>query len=316
LRLVCLLAAHHNRGRLRRIRPRRSFAVSDSVEKLIVGCGYLGRRVALEWLRQERAVAALTRSPENARELERLGMGAILGDVTNPASLAELPAAGTLLYAVGFDRTAGHARRTVSVNGLESVLRALAPRICRLVYVSSTSVYGQSAGEWVDETSPTEPVQARGQVSLEAERVVRQCVPQAVVLRLAGIYGPGRLLRRIEEVRSGASIAGNPDAWLNLIHVDDAVTAVLAAEEHGSPGATYVVCDDGPLRRREYYELLSRAVGAPPPTFAENASVTRGQASDLNKRCSNRRLRAELNVTLRFPTAVEGLGHAVAAHAD
>ena len=99
------------------------------VEKLIVGCGYLGRRVASAWLRQGRAVAALTRSPENARQLEQLGLRAILGDVTDPSSLAGLPAAGTLLYAVGFDRTAGQERRAVSVAGPHELGASLISRI-------------------------------------------------------------------------------------------------------------------------------------------------------------------------------------------
>ncbi|HUG93337.1 MAG TPA: SDR family oxidoreductase [Planctomycetaceae bacterium] len=285
---------------------------SDSVNKLIIGCGYLGRRVAAEWLALGQSVAALTRSEANAAVLRRGGILPHLGDVTDPESLASLPRADTILYAVGFDRTAGRSRRDVSVDGLASVLRAINSRVVRFLYVSSTSVYGQSAGEWIDEASPAGPTQPNGQVCLEAEQLVREQLPQAIVLRLAGLYGPGRLLRRLDELKSAAPIAGNPQAWLNLVHVDDAVASVLAAEERGRPGATYLVCDDRPIRRREYYELLARLSGAPPPVFAEGDPAGRTDHRDFNKRCSNRKLREELCVRLQFPTIGEGLPDALA----
>src|SRR5690606_29190096 len=145
-----------------------------------------------------------------------------------------------------FDRTSGHSQRDVYVDGLRHVLNAMAGRCERFVYISSTSVYGQTQGEWVDESSPCRPDRPNGQACLEAENLVWEFFPAgmdpeqsgAVVLRLAGIYGPGRLLRRVEQLRSGDPIGGNPEAWLNLIHVDDAATAVLACEQRFTPGET------------------------------------------------------------------------------
>ena len=287
----------------------------DRVDKLIVGCGYLGRRVAADWLRQGSAVAALTRSPERAAELRDAGIVPLIGDVTRSDSLAALPAAGTVLYAVGFDRTAGHARRAVSVDGLANVLRTLGPRAERWIHVSSTSVYGQSAGEVVDEASPTEPPQENGRICLEAEQLVRRVVPQSFILRLAGIYGPGRLLRRLHELSSQTPISGNPEAWLNLIHVDDAAAAVLAAEARGPAGGTWLVCDERPIARRDYYELLARLAAAPPPVFASESDAGVERPVDLNKRCSSRRIRSELGLVLRYPSIVEGLPQALSATA-
>ena len=285
------------------------------VDKLIIGCGYLGRRVAAEWLRQGSAVAALTRSPERAAELRDAGIVPLLGDVTRSNSLDALPAAGTILYAVGFDRTAGHARRAVSVDGLANVLHTLGPRAERWIHVSSTSVYGQSAGEVVDEASPTEPAQENGQVCLEAEQLVRRLVPQSIILRLAGIYGPGRLLRRLHELSSETPIPGNPAAWLNLIHVDDATAAVVAANSRGPDGSTWLVCDERPIPRRDYYELLARLATAPPPVFATECGACVEHAVDLNKRCSSRRIRSELGLVLRYPTIADGLPQALSATA-
>ena len=286
------------------------------IDKLIIGCGYLGRRVAAEWLRQGSAVAALTRSPERAAELRDAGIAPLIGDVTRSDSLDALPAAGTVLYAVGFDRTAGHARRAVSVDGLANVLRMLGPRAERWIHISSTSVYGQTAGEVVDETSPTEPAQENGRICREAEQLVRRLVPHSIILRLAGIYGPSRLLRRLHELNSQTPIAGNPEAWLNLIHVDDAVAAVLAAEARGSDGETWLVCDERPIPRRDYYELLARLAAAPPPVFASDSETGVEQAVDLNKRCASRRIRSELGLVLRYPTIAQGLPQALRATAS
>lgn len=279
---------------------------------LIIGCGYMGRRAATAWLAEGRSVAALTRSSGNAEELRSMGIVPVIGDVTNPESLFDLPAAGTVLYAVGFDRSAGPSMREVYVNGLRNVLSKLAGRVGRLIYISSTSVYGQQAGEVVDEESPCEPTRENGKICLDAENAVREfgandrC--RVNVLRLAGIYGPGRLLRRIEAVKSGDVIAGNAEAWLNLIHVDDAVGAVLACEANGRDGRTYMVCDDEPIQRREYYGTLAALVGGEPPRFeADRKDTNRG------KRCRNARLRDELQATLTYPSIAEGLPQALAS---
>jgi nucleoside-diphosphate-sugar epimerase len=285
------------------------------VKRLIIGCGYLGRRVARAWLARGDQVTALTRSPANASSLLAMGIEPVLGDVMNPQSLASLPDAETLLYAVGRDRASGHSQRQVAVDGLRDALAELTARVDRVISISSTSVYGQSTGEWVDEVSPTVPTRPGGLACLEAEALLWQRVaqqgraPAANVLRLAGLYGPGRLLRRIESLKTGAPIDGNPHAFLNLVHVDDAAEAVLACDALGKPGETYLVCDDRPVARREYFEKLAALVGAPEPVFAENAKS--GGANALNKRCSNRRLREELRVTLQFPDIDTGLPHAV-----
>ena len=290
------------------------------MQKLIVGCGYLGRRVAAAWRKVGHEVTALTRSTANAEELSRLGIRPVIGDVCEPATLAALPVVETVLFAVGFDRTSGRSQHEVYVNGLRNVLNQVASRCERLLYISSSSVYGQSTGEWVDETSTCEPVQPGGQCCLAAEALVREysrltnqtAVPNssANVLRLSGIYGPGRLLSRIESLRAGEPLSGRGESWLNLIHVDDAVAAVLACEQRGLRGETYLITDDQPIRREEYYGQLARLVGAPPPEFADDQPAKRGSGG-LNKRCSNKKARAELRLALAFPTITAGLPHAL-----
>jgi nucleoside-diphosphate-sugar epimerase len=274
-------------------------------QKLIIGCGYLGERVARRWLAQGDSVVALTRSDARARWFHDSGIEPIVGDVTDRASLAALPEVDTLLYAVGLDRSSGRSQREVYVGGLDNVLGRMAGKVRRFLYFSSTSVHGQNSGELVDESSDCRPESDNGKVCLDAEHLLRDKVPEANVLRLAGIYGPGRLMSRIEALRAGLVVEGNPDAWLNLIHVDDAAAAALACECRGGPGSTYVVCDDRPCRRRDYYSLLAWMIGAPPPQFEPPSST------ELNKRCCNRRLHDELKVVLRFPRMNVGLPHAL-----
>jgi nucleoside-diphosphate-sugar epimerase len=284
---------------------------------LILGCGYLGLHVARRWIAAGHHVSAVTRSPSRAAELQAARIEPIVADVMAPESLEALPAADVLLYAVGYDRHAGHTRRAVYVDGLEHTLRAAAGRVGRLVYVSSTSVYAQSSGEWVNEESPCNPETDNGRACREAEQVVwRYFSPDDIgkgtanVLRLSGLYGPGRLVARVESLRSREPIGGNPEAWLNLIHVEDAAQAVVACAERGTSGATYLVSDDRPVRRREFYARLAGLVGAPPPAFSgveEPAARTKA----LNKRCDNQRMKRELLGRLLYPTIVEGLRDAV-----
>jgi nucleoside-diphosphate-sugar epimerase len=276
------------------------------MNKLVIGCGYLGQRVALRWLTAGHRVFATTRSDARAEQLARSGLQPIRCDVVDPSSLRGLPAVETVLCSVGFDRGAGRSLREVYVNGLDNVLAAL-PAPGRFLHVSSTGVYGQCLGEEVDEAAATEPQEESGRVVLEAEGVLRRRLPAAVVLRFAGIYGPGRLLRG-QALRAGEPLVGDPEKWLNLIHVEDGASAVLAADERGRPGEVYNVADDRPVRRRDFYDFLARLLGAPEPRFVPPAPDAPLPGHErANRRVSNRRLRQELGVALRYPTYREGL---------
>ncbi len=281
-------------------------------DKLVLGCGYLGRRVAAAWRARGRRVFATTRAPARAPELRGLGLEPVVCDVLDLDSLHALPEAETLVYCVGLDRAAGVPMRTVYVDGLAHVLAELgrrppAARPERFLYVSSTGVYGQGRGEEVDETTPAEPADESGRVVLEAEQLLRERRPDAMVLRFAGIYGPGRLMRA-QALRAGAPLAGDPDHWLNLIHVEDGAAAVLAAEEKGRPGQTYLVCDGYPVRRRDFYSRLASLLGAPSPRFTPTVpDAARARDARGHRRLVNHRLRQELGVVLKYPSFEEGL---------
>lgn len=277
--------------------------VGSQVKRLIIGCGYLGKRVANAWRQQGDDVWALTRSTSHAAEIAQVGIMPILGDVLDVSSLVDLPTADTVLYAVGYDRKAPASKRTVYVDGLRNALDRLPTACGRLLYISSTSVYGQSEGEWVDETSPCEPATEGGRICLDAEQVAHRSdrVDEVSILRLTGIYGPGRLAARVRTLREGQPIAADPDGWLNLIHVDDACRAVLRCSELPKVIETLLVTDNEPLQRRSYYEELARELRAPAPVFQSAVS------GELGKRCSNKRLRSIPGMSFRYPTIRDGL---------
>lgn len=280
------------------------------MKKLILGCGYLGRRVAQAWLAGGQEVLALTRSSQRAGEFAASGIRPLVGDVTSSLDLSDCDDIDTVLFAVGFDRAAGKGIHDVYVEGIRRTLDQLPMLPRRFIYISSTGVFAQNDGQWVDENSACEPVREGGRACLAAEDLLRQHAigQRAIILRLAGIYGPGRL-PKLQDVIAGKPVASAPDGYLNLIHVDDAVQVVLAAEEQLSPPELLLVSDGHPVLRNEYYGELARLTNSPPPRFepalAEAASAARGTT---DKRIDSARLRERLRMTYRFPSYVEGLG--------
>jgi len=281
------------------------------VSTLIVGCGYLGERVGTWLARRAEVVHGTVRSPRRAEELTRLGITPAIADVLHPESLRELPEVDRVLYCVGFDRSSGHEMRAVYVDGLRNLLEHLPAAAARLVYASSTSVYGQTRGEWIDELSPTEPQSTSGQICLEAEQLLHGWSSRIdlsrVVLRFSGLYGPGRVIRRAL-LEKGEPIPGDPSRFLNLIHIDDAAQAAVAALDAPSPDPVYLISDDRPVPRREYYTLTARLLHAPAPRFGPSDEGKRGERGDTtNRRCLNRRMRDRLGVDLNYPDITSGV---------
>ncbi len=273
---------------------------------LIIGPGYLGRRVGENWLREGYTVYALTRS--NGAELQGLGFEPIVGDVLEPATLVQFPPVDRLLYAVGLDRKSGRSMREVYVNGAANVFNAVRVN-GPIVYISSTSVYGQTAGEWVAESSATIPTDGSGQVVLDAEETILAIRPETIRLRFAGIYGPNRILRK-EALLKGSPLVGDADKWLNLIHVEDGANAVSQAANLATPGSVYNIADTQPVRRREFYTYSAECLGAPAATF-EPGPMEQSFSIDANRRIDSSKARAELDWTLKYPSFREGLPAAI-----
>jgi nucleoside-diphosphate-sugar epimerase len=283
--------------------------------RLIFGCGYLGLRVAQRWRDAGERVYVATRLPARAATLSAEGFAPLVADVTRPESLADLPAAETALFAVGHDRAAGRSIEEVYVDGLKNVLDSLPAATGRVIYISTTGVYGDSAGDWVDEDSQCAPTRPGGKASLAAEESLwrHPLGARGIVLRLAGIYGPGRIPNQAP-LLAGEPIAVPTEGFLNLIHVDDAASAVLtAATVEAEPPRTYLISDGHPVRRGEYYAELARLLRAPAPRFAEPpAGDPRATRAAADKRIDNSRMLAELRVSLVYPSYREGLAAIVA----
>jgi len=275
---------------------------SPSRRRLIVGCGYLGERLAARWRAEGSRVWGVVRTPVRVPRLAAAGVDPIVADVASAAPLPPLPEVDTVVWSVGFDRAAGHGYRDVHVGGLGRLLDAI-PGQPRLILVSSTGVWGRLDGQLVDERTPPHPDREAGRVLLEAEALLRgHPLGPGTALRLAGIYGPGRL-PRLDDLRNGAPLAADPDTWLNLIHVEDAAAVVMAVADHADPGPLYVVSDGHPVRRRDFYARLANLTGSPPPRWVPPAAEARGG----DKQVDPRRLFAEIGPVLGHPDAIAAL---------
>ncbi len=284
------------------------------MKKLIFGCGYLGRRIARAWLDQQHQVLAVTRSVQRADELRNSGILPIVGDITQELNLSDCADVDTLLFAVGFDRKAGNAIHDVYFDGLRRVIDALPELPRRLIYISSTGVFAQNEGQSVNEQSPCEPTREGGKACLAAEQFLQQHAigSRTIILRLAGIYGPDRL-PKLQDVIAGNSIAVAPNGYLNLIHVDDAVEIVLAAEQQLQTPELLLVSDGHPVLRGDFYSELAKQTNSPPPSFGQSSlGATTNNRASTDKQIDSSRLRELLQFDYHFPSYVEGLAAIIA----
>lgn len=284
------------------------------MKRLIFGCGYLGGRVAQRWLKEGDEVFGVTRRAGRLAELERSGLRSVVADVTDPSTLVRLPPADSIVYAVGYDRTGTRAMHEVYAGGVQNVLAALQDEPRSFVYVSTTGVYPHAAGDWIDEATPPRPTREGGRASLAAEQVLAasNLASRAVILRPAGLYGPGRI-PFLDQLRAGEPIPAAQDGWLNLIHVDDAAAAVVGSDrwvQTRAPGSLQVfnVADGHPALRADFYAEVARLLGAPPPRFQPpDPSSHRAARAATNRRIANAAILRELNLSLDYPSFREGL---------
>lgn len=285
--------------------------------RLVVGCGYLGKRVAGRWIARGDRVVATTRSPVRATAIEGLGAEAVTLEVTadDPGWARLFTTVGcprTILWSVAFDRSGSGSYHDVHVAGLEKLLDALPSATAgippRIIFASSTGVWGDEQGGVVNEDTHTHPTREAGRVLLEAERLLEaHGASHGTALRFAGLYGPGRL-PRLADLRAGKAIPADPDSWLNLIHVDDAAAVVVAVAEAREPRPLYVVANGHPVQRRDWYERLATLAGAPSPTW--DTTAARGRGGD--KRVDPSRMLTDLGIVLEYPNAIESLSALIA----
>ena len=270
---------------------------------VIAGCGDVGSRLASQLLVAGWEVHGLRRNVSRLPE----GVIGIAGDLFKKECPDTWPIGGVdyLVYCAAATDHDEAGYRKAYVEGLQHVLEWLddyGQQPKHLLFVSSSSVYGQQNGEWVDETSPTQAVGYSGQVMLEAEQVALDSGIPATTVRLTGIYGPGREWL-LSQVRQGYRVAVEPPLYGNRIHVDDAAGLLafllLHVEQGGTLDKVYIGVDNAPAPLAEVVDWLREYLGV--TEWAEDASVRRAGS----KQCSNARAKA-LGWTPTYPSYREG----------
>ncbi len=265
---------------------------------VIAGCGYTGLHLAGRLLAAGATVIATRRGEAPAGADPRIAWRQ--AELADPGSLAGwIPPGAVLVDSVPPAADEAGERNLVAA--------AAAAPVHRLVYLSSTGVYGPGDGSWVDEDTPVAPAAAHGDRRLQAEAVLLQAAAaagvDAVSLRISGIYGPGRGVAA--RLRAGTYRVIGGDTWVNRIHVHDLCTAILAAGTVALlPRRVYTVADDEPATGRTHAEAVAAALGLPAPPVVPLAGADPRAAAMLgaNRRIRNRRLKQELGVTLRYPS--------------
>ena len=272
---------------------------------LIAGCGDLGLRVA-QLLAIENSTNwswGLRRQPNLDSTNDLPNFTWIAADLTQPDTLRDLPKDIThVLYTAAPNARTEADYRAVYREGIERlVLAVAAPSLQRVLFVSSTAVYGAHGAQWIDEDTPTAPKSFNGRVLLETEQWLYKQNTQfeTLSLRLSGIYGPGRSYL-LERLRTGQATAPMTEShWVNRIHIEDAAAAVVHLMNLPNPKPIYLVTDSTPLPMRVLYDALAKLVGGPTPPAGD------APASIGSKRLSNARLR-DSGFTLKWPDSREG----------
>ena len=278
---------------------------------LLAGCGYVGLSLGAELARRGHEVFGLRRTCRAAEELKSAGIEPLAGDVTQPRTLARLPAGyDWVVDCVSASGGGPSEYRAVYLEGARNLiewLSAAPPR--KFVYTSSTSVYGQNDGSPVDEASSAEPSAETAKVLVATEGILLGAARTrgfpAVILRVAAIYGPGRGYWFKQMLSGEARLEAGGGRFLNMIHRDDVAGAVIAALQRGRPGETYNAVDDEPVTQLEFFQWLCGKTGRPLPAAAAEGSEARKRGA-ANKRVSNRKLKQELGYEFKFPTFREG----------
>lgn len=279
---------------------------------LIVGCGYVGLPLGRKLARHGHQVFGLRRTASTEEELRRAGLEPLRADITKPESLATLPR--DFDWVVNCAATSGGSaeeyRQLYAVGNFNLVewLRPSPPR--RFVFTSSTSVYGQNDGSVVTETDPVAPEAETARILVEAEDLLFRAYEKlnfpVVILRLAGIYGPGRGYWLKQFLAGQARLDGAGARFLNMIHVADAVGAIIAALRHAPAGSVYNVVDNEPVSQSDLFAWLAATLNQPlPPAATLEAEATRKRGA-TNKRVSNLRLKQQLGFEYKYPTFRQG----------
>ncbi len=247
---------------------------------LIVGCGYVGQALAKYYLALNHEVFALQRHPVAID-----GITNLIGDVTQ-IHLGNLPIFDSIFYLIAPGHSSDNAYQHAYVQGIQNVLQQIPKQSnTRIIYVSSTAVYGQHQGEWVNEESATFPIDFSGKRLLEGESIVQHSGFSHTIVRFGGIYGPGRT-RLIEQVKNRQATLTPTLCYTNRIHLADCVGMLAFLAQHPTPPSVILGVDCEPIVYNDLLLWLANQLHAPIPPIGE----TPARLLKSNKRCSNQLL--------------------------
>jgi len=287
----------------------------------ILGCGYVGIELGRQ-LREDHQVVGVRRSSEGIAAIEDAGFTGLQADVTEPDSLAAVPDPDWVVFAASSGGRDTGVAREIYVEGQRNAIEHFGERIDppdRYVYTSSTGVYGDHGGDWVDEETPIDPVTEKTEVLAEAEAVAlerpREYGTDGTVARFSGLYGPGRY--RLERYVSGPVTEG----YLNMVHRDDAAgTVAFLLNSDSARNEVVLVVDDEPVSKWEFADWLAAECGEPEPPkrtvekrLEDDVSEAVRRRLTTSKRCSNDKLRA-FGYEFAYPTYRGGYWAAIEAY--
>ena len=270
----------------------------------ILGCGYVGSALGKALVHRGHHVVGTTSTPSRAEEISTLGIVPEVLQLSECERLRQLLLDRDVVYLTVAASSRCTDYRQIYPKGAKSLLRAVpGTAVRRIIYTSSTRVYGQQDGSLVDEASPTEPTDEDGRILLEAERILLETrtaldTSQSIaltVVRLSGIYGPGRdFTKRV--LRFSGQERFDGDRYVNLIHRDDIVLVLLGLLDLRHHGV-FVLSDDRPTKRRVHYDRVIANAGLPSIRWLNNDSSTK-----LGKRVRNDLIKRTLDLELKYPT--------------
>ena len=280
---------------------------------LIIGCGDVALR-ALPQLRERYRIYGLTHNRERAPLLRACGVLPIVGDLDDPASLDGLTGiAHDVLHSAPPPPQGARDTRTAHLIAALAKAKSLPQQ---LVYISTSGVYGDCAGQLVDETRPLRPQTARARRRVDAEQQLREWGRRSRVrisiLRAPGIYSELRL--PLERLNAGMpALRADEDGYSNHVHADDLARMAVAALRFGHAGRMYNASDDSVLKMGDYFDLVADHCGLPRPPRLSRADAVRRIPENIlsfmneSRRLSNNRLKKELRFKLRYPTVRDGI---------
>lgn len=283
------------------------------MHNLILGCGGTGVRVAARAVAAGQRVTGVVRSQSGARRVRAVGAHARVLDLDDER--LTLPACDRLFYCAPPPREGARDTR------MQRVIDILGQAPEHVVYISTSGVYGDCGGAWIDEDRAPAPRTGRARRRLDAEQRLLDWCGHAVVLRAPGIYGPGRL--PVARIRDATPILDDADSgWSNRIHIDDLAAITWQAGQRHRPHAIYNACDGNPTGMNDFHDALAAMLDLPAPPRVDWATAEREfsgmRLSFLreSRRLSNRRLRRDFNHRFLFSDFHDGLAASLRGEPD